>query len=388
MKIYKDKQFLVFEFDDGKTVKYDFATKKAIGKKGKPVKNLKSQLQGLTIDQLCDCCTDEQYGKFLRFVRWNCAEHRSYPVSNIGTVLERVPRYSNFEQLYSAGFENVHPDFKYKINDIPKALRKICKKYNITLTNKFLELYNKNPDAYQLAYELEYDSLTDDDIYTVLNHTSRVKEYYGTGTWDYRWKDVSVFEKLINEYNYTAKALLNYIDYLVTFEAIDKIWNILDELYDYCVMMNKISGKFDKYPRHFLTTHKIACRNYNRLKEQFDEEEFKKHINTDMEKTFGEYTFIYPKTTQEIKDEAVEQNNCVASYIKRVLDNQCDILFLRFKDMPNKSLVTIEVRNGKIVQAKRKFNYPCTKEQEEVIQKWNKWYANKLKKSKNESEEL
>ena len=65
MKIYKDKQFLVFEFDDGKTVKYDFATKKAIGKKGKPVKNLKSQLQGLTIDQLCDCCTDEQYGKFL-----------------------------------------------------------------------------------------------------------------------------------------------------------------------------------------------------------------------------------------------------------------------------------------------------------------------------------
>ena len=387
MKIYKDKQFLVFELDDGKTVKYDFATKKAIGKKGKPVKNLKSQLQGLTIDQLCDCCTDKQYGKFLSFVRRSCAEY-GCTVTNIGTVLERVPRYSNFEQLYSAGFENVERGFRYKINDIPKALRKICKKYNITLTNKFLELYNRNPDAYQLAYELEYESLTDDDIYTVLNHTTRVKEYYGTGTWDYRWRDVSVFEKLINEYNYTAKALLNYIDYLVTFEAIDRVYTILNELYDYCNMMNKISGKFDKYPRHFLTTHKIACRNYNRLKEQFDEEEFKKHINTDMEKTFGEYTFIYPKTTQEIKDEAVEQNNCVASYIKKVLDNQCDILFLRFKDMPNKSLVTIEVRNGKIVQAKRKFNYPCTKEQEEAIQKWNKWYANKLKKSENESEEL
>lgn len=386
MKVYKDRQFLVFEFCDGKTVKYDFATKTAIGKRGKPVKNLKGQLAGLTIDELCDCCTDEQYGKFLRFVRRHCSYGGD--ITNIGTVLERVPFYSNFEQLYSAGFENVEYNFKYKINDIPKALRKICKKYDIMLTNKFLELYNKNPDAYQLAYELEYESLTDSDIYNVLTCTKRVKEYYGTGYWDYHWKDVSVFESLISEYNYTAKSLLNYIDYLMTFEAMDRVWDILHELYDYCNMMNKISGKFDKYPRHFLTTHKIACRNYNRLKEQFNEEKFKERINTDMEKTFGEYRFIYPKSTQEIKDEAVEQNNCVASYIQKVLDNQCDILFLRYKDTPKKSLVTIEVRNGKIVQAKRKFNYPCTKEQEEVIQKWNKWWENKLKKSENESEEL
>ena len=26
MKVYKDKQFLVFDFENGKTVKYDFAT--------------------------------------------------------------------------------------------------------------------------------------------------------------------------------------------------------------------------------------------------------------------------------------------------------------------------------------------------------------------------
>ena len=44
MKIYKEKQFLIFDFGNGSTVKYDFATKTAIGKKGKPVKNLCSQL--------------------------------------------------------------------------------------------------------------------------------------------------------------------------------------------------------------------------------------------------------------------------------------------------------------------------------------------------------
>ena len=47
MKVYKDKQFLVFDFENGKTVKYDFATNTAIGIKGKPVKNLQSQLNGI-----------------------------------------------------------------------------------------------------------------------------------------------------------------------------------------------------------------------------------------------------------------------------------------------------------------------------------------------------
>lgn len=64
MKIYKDKQYLIFDFENGKTVKYDFATKTCIGKSGKQVQNLCSQLSGLTINQLCDCCVDKQYGKF------------------------------------------------------------------------------------------------------------------------------------------------------------------------------------------------------------------------------------------------------------------------------------------------------------------------------------
>ena len=35
MKVYKDKQYLVFDFENGKNVKYDFATQTAIGIKGK-----------------------------------------------------------------------------------------------------------------------------------------------------------------------------------------------------------------------------------------------------------------------------------------------------------------------------------------------------------------
>jgi hypothetical protein len=71
----------------------------------------------------------------------------------------------------------------------------------------------------------------------------------------------------------------------------------------------------------------------------------------------------------------VSQNNCVASYIEAVIDGKCHILFLRKKDSLDKSLVTIEIRDNKIVQAKRKFNYPVSKEDQEAIDAWNKKFS-------------
>lgn len=383
MKVYKEKQFLIFEYDDGKTVKYDFATKTCIGKKGKPVVSLCSQLKGLSMNELCDSCTDVQYGKFLRFVQKH-GDHYNRGISNIGTILNRVPEFARFEQIFSAGIEEiVGGSFSYKIGDIPKGLIKLCQAHQIILSDNFLNFYKANPDAYLLAYNLEYTTLTDRNVYAILSHEQSVKDYYGNNTWEYHWKKVSTFNNLIKDFGYTAKALLHYIDYLMTFEAIDDMNFIMKELYDYASMMQRISPKFDKYPRHFLTTHKIACRNYNRLKQQFVEEDFQKQIDKGMEKSFGDYCFIYPECTQDIKDEAVQQNNCVSSYIQRVIDGECHILFLRKKDQPDKSLVTVEVKKGKIVQALQRFNNPLNDEQREVVDKWNKWFAKKC-----ESEEL
>ena len=382
MKIYKDRQFLVFDFEDGKTVKYDFATKTCIGKSGKEVQDLRSQLSGLTINQLCNNCIDKQYGKFLRFVK-NQGSYYGRDISNIGTILSRVPCYANYEQIFSAGFENVDSNLTCEISDIPKSLIKLCKSRQIHLSNNFLKTYKANPDGCFLAYNLEYYSLTDTDIHNILSHIHGVREQYGEYTWQYRFVNVSTFNSLINEYGYTAKALMLYIDHLKTYEAMDDMGFLLKELYDYVSMMKKISPKFDKYPRHFLTTHKIASRNYNRLKEQFDEDMFKSRIDKSMEKTFGDYCFIYPECTQDIKDESAAMNNCVSSYIKRVIDGACHILFLRKKDEPDKSLVTIEVRDNKIVQALQRFNHPLNEEQQMAVDKWNKWYAKKY-----ESEEL
>lgn len=373
MKIYKDKQFLVFDFEDGKTVKYDFATKTAIGKMGKPVKNLCTQLRGLTVSQMCDMCVDKQYGKFLRFIELSCRINCKY-VSNIGTILNYVPSYAKFEQIFSAGINSVSCDFNYDLNDIPKGLVKLCKEYNIELTNCIFDSFIQNPNGWILAFNMDYTSLTKSDVKTVLTSGS-YSDIISTYSRD------SYFTRLTNDYGYTAKNLMLYIDHLKTFEALDDIYALIREIYDYAVMMNKISNKFDRYPRHFLTTHTIASRNYNRLKSQFDELKFQSRINKSMEKTFGDYVFIYPDSTQDIKDESVSMNNCVSSYISRVIDGKCDIMFMRYKDSPDKSLVTIEVQNNKIVQALQKYNNPLTSEQQKTVDKWNKWWGNKVKES-------
>lgn len=369
-KVYKEKQYLIFDFEDGKTVKYDFAVKKAIGKSGKYVKDLRSQLSGMTMRDLIECCEDKKYAKFLKFVQ----NKSYYSIENIGTILSKVPMYAQYEQIFSAGFEDIVESgrFSKTINEIPKSLIKVAKDRMIKISDNFCDYWSHNPDAHYIGYCQEYISLTDNDILSIWSNDD---SNYDRNS--HRWVYYSYFNKLIDEYGYTAKALFNYVDALKTYEALEDVRYIMRELYDYAKMMKAISNKFDKYPRNFLTTHKIACRNYSRLKKEFEEDVFKSRIVKEYECAFGDYQFIYPKSTQEIKDEAVQQNNCVASYIDDVIDGKCHILFLRKKDKPGVSLVTIEIRNNKIVQAKRKFNCPVTEEDQKVIDAWDKKFSKK-----------
>lgn len=378
MKVYKEKQYLIFDFEDGKTVKYDFAKKTAIGKSGKVVKDLCSQLSGYTINNLIADCVDVNYGRFLQFVKDGERRKNSASITNVGTVLSRVEKYANYEQFFSAGLDVLLDtgyrrfDFKSNFNDVPKSMIKVAHDHNLKINDTYIKYWKENIDAHYLAYQLEYESLDDIDIRHLL--FTDYSEYDWT-THMHHYK--SYFNVLVNEYGYNAKALMLYADDMKTFEAFNDMGHFIRELYDYARMMNEISNKFEKYPRNFLTTHQIASRNYRRLKEQFNEQKFQQRYVEEYNCKFDDYVFIYPKTTQDIKDEAVNQNNCVASYIQRVIDGNCHILFLRKKNNQKESLVTIEVVNNKIVQARGKFNRLCTEEELAIVDKFNKKFNKK-----------
>lgn len=64
MKSYKNKQFLVFEFEDSKNVKYNLATGECIGKSGKVVKDICAQLRGYNLHEVINSFEDENYKCF------------------------------------------------------------------------------------------------------------------------------------------------------------------------------------------------------------------------------------------------------------------------------------------------------------------------------------
>lgn len=369
MRTYKRGSMLYFELDNGDTVSYDLAKKIYYGKSGKEVMSLKKQFANYGIYQIINSCEEKWYGEFLKFCHRRAQMYSNPNINNIGTILEYAAQYSSYEQLFSAGLDVDTAFDYYTAHPIPKALMKMCKDYDLTLTNDLYKAYMIIPDAFQIATKLDYVTLTVKDCIKLLQYNAWSRDrrnQFGNYQFPY-------FDELAR-YGYNAKALLLYLDRLNTFEAVTPDYRTLQELLDYAKMMSTISKKFDRYPRNFLTTHRIASRNYNRMKKDFSNDLFKNRIKPEMEYETGDYVFIYPKSTQDIKDEAAQMNHCVASYIDDVIDGKTDIIFLRYKKSPDKSLVTVQVTNGKVVQARRHFNYDISDSEQDAIDKWQRHY--------------
>lgn len=357
IKSKKEGRFLVFHLGEDKgCVKYDLATKEYIGKRGKPVTNLCSQLKGYSINEVIDSFEDDIYKRFLNCVK-DKARREGY-FTNVGTFLTRVADYSNYEQFFSAGLFNINLDKRMTISQIPKPLIKICKEnQNITLTRDIIKIYTNSPSLINLISQMkEEGELELFSLYAL-----------------FRGYRLDKIIKLVEKYNYKPKSLIKYMDNIMVFEGINSLNTVIDLLYDYVEMSSKISERFEKYPRYLKTIHDIAVRNYNRLKQEFDERAFATKINRDMEFKYKHYVFLYPNTTQDIKDEAVQQSNCVASYIERVLEDKCHIMFMRNKGFKDKSLVTLEIgtKHMKVVQARGGYNRDTTSEEKEAIDAFN-----------------
>lgn len=365
LKSRKEKQFLIFEFENGKDVRFDLSNGTFIGKKGRVVKSLTGQLSGFSIREVINSFEDDKYRAFLNYVYDNTCEKGWYGhnYSNLGTFLSKVIGFLNYEQFFACGLTNIDISKSTKMSSVPNKLIKLCIERGIKLTEDLIFSYTKNPNVWNILFQEEYE-------YFKVN---KILDDYG----NYRNRQqCEIFLELVDKYNYKAKSLARYIDNILRFEGENSQAEVLNQLYDYVTMMSAISNKFEKYPRYLRTIHNIAVRNYNRLRKEFPEDIFKKRINDKMEYTYKDWIVVYPKSTQDIKDEAVQQNNCVASYIDNVIDGKCDIVFLRKKTEPNKSVVTVEVRNNIVVQQKGRFNRDTNEEEKFVLNEYEK-YLNK-----------
>lgn len=82
---------------------------------------------------------------------------------------------------------------------------------------------------------------------------------------------------------------------------------------------------------------------------------------------------IFPvRSINGLIDESSQMHNCVRTYYENIADVKSQIYFMRKKDTIDKSFVTIEVRKGKIVQARSKYNGDVSAEVWKVLRRWEK----------------
>lgn len=146
-----------------------------------------------------------------------------------------------------------------------------------------------------------------------------------------------------------------FCNYVVT-ESINqgytRIRNFIIKLRDYIVMCDDLDIVPTLYSSYLAITHDITSRNHSIVISE-DQERIFKNKYKDFETYKGkDYMVVAPKDSKDVMEEGDKLNHCVASYIKKILDGACNILFMRSVEDITKRLITVEVVGDTVCQAR------------------------------------
>nr|DAL72345.1 MAG TPA: PcfJ like protein [Caudoviricetes sp.] len=91
------------------------------------------------------------------------------------------------------------------------------------------------------------------------------------------------------------------------------------------------------------------------------------------------YAIVIPEEINDLIREGKDMHNCVGSYISRVASGKTDVVYIRKVAEINKSLGTMEINGGCIVQARGKYNQDLPKEVQDFVDKFRKEVLEKKK---------
>lgn len=182
-------------------------------------------------------------------------------------------------------------------------------------------------------------------------------------------------------YSYTNIKLLKEISKFVSLKKVMNYHNGIKNLNiykDYLQMANDLAlnykSKKDLFPRNLISRHDKMQKDFKIT--QDINTQFSAYLRyLELSKyTYSDNTYIiFPAPSVEsMKDESAQQGNCVGKlYLRPYIDGETEIFFIRKLDNVCKSLITLEYKNGYVVQKelanhKKNFSY----EQNAFINKW------------------
>lgn len=198
-------------------------------------------------------------------------------------------------------------------------------------------------------------------------------KFYNIRKSSYYYEDDTLLKVLLDYYcssavlrkYYSFNKYMRYVVNETINQGYTQISSFVSELRDYLQMCDSDDIKPTLYSSYLKLTHDITSRNHNIKVEREGEEMFQNRYKDFVPFKYENYKVLAPTETKDLQNEGDNLNHCVASYIKRVIEGQCLIYFLRIDE--EESLITLEVRNGDIVQVKGKHNRKPTEKESEVL---------------------
>lgn len=176
-------------------------------------------------------------------------------------------------------------------------------------------------------------------------------------------KCYSNFECISNllKYGYTLSKLLSYILKQSELTSNDTT-SIVNCIKDYHNMMELMGVEADMYPSDIIDVHNKAVESYEAAKNKLNDDRIlylSKEAST-LIPDDDTFTIVLPKNTTDFVREGERQHNCVASYVRSVVKNECYVFFVRKKEDIDKNYITAEYRKNSLYQIKEKNNYNVT----------------------------
>lgn len=205
--------------------------------------------------------------------------------------------------------------------------------------------------------ELNFNQVNYNDDYLSL---ALLKAYVG---WSYNFRTALFFK------HYSFGKFMDYVCEESCNQGFQSLDSFMTELHDYLSMCETMSVKPSLYTCYLKQTHDILTRNYKINPTEAQKVSFARHYADYKDYTTKdkEYVVTHPSTVEDVKEEGYNLNHCVASYILKCCQGVSRILFLRKAKTATQSLVTIEIVNKSIVQARGASNRPINTNEFEAI---------------------
>jgi hypothetical protein len=167
---------------------------------------------------------------------------------------------------------------------------------------------------------------------------------------------------------YTSVRLNKYADEIMKEEGLGK-GDFLNYLVDSVRMSKAGDLEFKSYGKNLKQRHDEIAVKYKLVKNDVIKSRLEDiHNNSSIKQYEDKYIAVVPASVQDFEIEANNQKNCVLSYAETMAYGENIIVFVRHKEEQDKSYITLEVKNRRIVQAKKFANHSIDQEDRRYLE--------------------